>query len=450
MTAAPCSRQPDERLITNKILYLTTSESSRDADWFSTSVPTMCSPYRRLDPGDFRVLAVMQGAHDHDLRFQFIQNAPSRTQQYTAISYTWGDDELTETIHVDGQPIRIKPNLWACLHTLRRDWQYIWADAICINQDDVIEKNQQVRMMDQIYQNAFVVSVWLGLVPIPDTYNIPGPVVTIEVDDFDWAASMKDLANRSYWTRSWTIQEYMLASQIHIYCSNNRVDGFSFQESLSYAAGLDLFSIQDDDLAVQPDLIRKWPALSINLGRHIDRMPELYQPLYDLLIWHANAQSKDPRDKVFALLGLVPREERFFLLKSFPNYALSMEQVNAITLAHVQHFAVDQPLEPIFRALRIPGGKDRQRLLKIIKWMDYIGADDPAREVAYISAFELPHTNETPEIAVDEQMFDGADVSDVGRMWKISDIIRRIVRVVVGIILFCVIVAICLRRYIAP
>ena len=294
----------------------------------------MSSPYRNLRHGDFRLLLVMRATHDRDLRFQFIQAVPSLTQQYTAVSYTWGDDAWTETIHVDVQPLLIGPTLWACLHTLRRGWQYIWADAVCINQDDVAERNQQVSMMDQIYQNATIVSVWLGLVPLPDWYPVSEPIVTLEVDDLDWADSMTDLANRPYWRRSWTIQEYMLAREVHIYCSNCRVDGHFFQDLLSRAAGVNLMRISDKDLAAKPDLIRKWSALPMNVGRHIDRMPELYQPLYDLLIRHANAQSKDPRDRVFAMLGLVPHDERTFLLRSFPRYELSMEQVNAVTLSH--------------------------------------------------------------------------------------------------------------------
>ncbi|KIX00455.1 uncharacterized protein Z518_10595 [Rhinocladiella mackenziei CBS 650.93] len=400
----------------------------------------MCSPYRNLRHGGFRLLTVMKGAHDRDLRFQFKEAVPSLTQQYTAISYTWGNDAQTETIHVDGHPLRIKPNLWACLYTLRRYyWQYIWADAICINQDDVTEKNQQVRMMDQIYRNATVVSVWLGLVPLPDWLNVSGPIVTLEIDDFDWAESMEDLANRPYWTRSWTIQEYMLAREIHVYCSNSRVEGPFFQELLARAAGIDLLSIKDDGLAAQSDLIRKWPALPINFGRHVDRMPELYQPLYDLLIRHGNAQSKDPRDKVFALLGLVPREEQFFLLKSFPDYSLSMEQVNAVTLSHLQFFAVGQPLEPIFRALRIHEGRDRRRLLQILGRMDYIGADDPASEVAFISAYLFPHMNEDPEAAVEEYVLDGAVTYDVAQGRNISGIMKCVGGAVVGIPLLCVV-----------
>jgi hypothetical protein len=39
---------------------------------------------------------------------------------------------------------------------------YIWADAICINQSDVEEKTEQVRMMGDIYEAAQIVVIWLG------------------------------------------------------------------------------------------------------------------------------------------------------------------------------------------------------------------------------------------------------------------------------------------------
>jgi hypothetical protein len=38
----------------------------------------------------------------------------------------------------------------------------LWIDAICINQEDVDEKTEQVRMMNEIYRAARRVSVWLG------------------------------------------------------------------------------------------------------------------------------------------------------------------------------------------------------------------------------------------------------------------------------------------------
>jgi hypothetical protein len=126
------SRQPDECLIIRNLFCVTDLGSFLWRTSILNTVTTMCSPYRSLRRGDFRLLAVTKGAHGRDLRFQFKEAVPSQTQQYTAISYTWGNDAQTETIHVDGHSLRIKPSLWACLYTLRRYcWQYIWADAVC-------------------------------------------------------------------------------------------------------------------------------------------------------------------------------------------------------------------------------------------------------------------------------------------------------------------------------
>jgi hypothetical protein len=38
----------------------------------------------------------------------------------------------------------------------------LWADAICINQEDLQEKCEQVQQMKLIYQRAQLVVVWLG------------------------------------------------------------------------------------------------------------------------------------------------------------------------------------------------------------------------------------------------------------------------------------------------
>jgi len=35
-------------------------------------------------------------------------------------------------------------------------------DAVCINQENLLERNSQVQIMDQIYRNAETVHIWLG------------------------------------------------------------------------------------------------------------------------------------------------------------------------------------------------------------------------------------------------------------------------------------------------
>lgn len=38
----------------------------------------------------------------------------------------------------------------------------IWVDAICINQDDVGERNTQVMRIRDIFSQSSVVTIWLG------------------------------------------------------------------------------------------------------------------------------------------------------------------------------------------------------------------------------------------------------------------------------------------------
>jgi len=59
----------------------------------------------------------------------------------------------------------VRPNLAAALSHIRDAdvERRIWIDALCINQSDVTERNQQVHMMGRTYSNAERVLVWIGL-----------------------------------------------------------------------------------------------------------------------------------------------------------------------------------------------------------------------------------------------------------------------------------------------
>ena len=68
------------------------------------------------------------------------------------------------TIQLNGMNHKIHCNLSSALFHLRRDDEplCIWADALCINQENAFEKKSQVGMMDLIYASAQKTYVWLG------------------------------------------------------------------------------------------------------------------------------------------------------------------------------------------------------------------------------------------------------------------------------------------------
>lgn len=93
---------------------------------------------------------------------------------FIALSYVWGDSTVTEQVLVDGVEISITKNLanglrQAFYHLKRRaeemkvDLQpIVWADALCINQADLDEKNHQIPLMKSIYSSAAFVVASIG------------------------------------------------------------------------------------------------------------------------------------------------------------------------------------------------------------------------------------------------------------------------------------------------
>ena len=49
--------------------------------------------------------------------------------------------------------------------------QLLWIDALCIDQDNGEEKEQQVPMMDKIYSKSLFTTVFLGQSSLPETQN---------------------------------------------------------------------------------------------------------------------------------------------------------------------------------------------------------------------------------------------------------------------------------------
>jgi hypothetical protein len=89
----------------------------------------------------------------------------SRQPAYEALSYTWGSDlEFGNCLTLNGTPKPLHENLEAALRRLRHSTytRPLWVDAICINQSDIAEREQQIRIMRQIYLQANQVCVWLG------------------------------------------------------------------------------------------------------------------------------------------------------------------------------------------------------------------------------------------------------------------------------------------------
>jgi hypothetical protein len=85
--------------------------------------------------------------------------------RFAALSYVWGSPNDRPNFMVcDDIVVPVTPNLHSALRDLRDKLgtYVIWADAVCINQDDAKEKEHQVPLMGEIYAKSSFVYVWLG------------------------------------------------------------------------------------------------------------------------------------------------------------------------------------------------------------------------------------------------------------------------------------------------
>jgi hypothetical protein len=119
-------------------------------------------------PGD-------EGTDIHCQIIDYTIRSNGRSALYEALSYAWGEPTHTREIYVqhacdtegssvDPSFLEVTNNLYAALSRLRDPDlpRLLWADAVCIDQQNLQERSDQDRLMASIYSSAIRVIVWLG------------------------------------------------------------------------------------------------------------------------------------------------------------------------------------------------------------------------------------------------------------------------------------------------
>ena len=90
---------------------------------------------------------------------------------FTAVSYVCGSQDRTHMILCNGRKFLSTRNSEMVLRNLRRKDTpcKLWIDSICINQQSILERNEQVSFMGHIFEMAEQVYIWLGQAS-PETY----------------------------------------------------------------------------------------------------------------------------------------------------------------------------------------------------------------------------------------------------------------------------------------
>ncbi|KAH7079879.1 heterokaryon incompatibility protein-domain-containing protein, partial [Paraphoma chrysanthemicola] len=116
---------------------------------------------------EIRLLEIIPSKSVSDLlQCRLIRIRLDETDQYPyeALSYVWGNVANIAEIYCNEELISVTLNLADALNKLRlpQKSRFIWADALCIDQNSISEKNCQIPLMGKIYSRARRVVVWLG------------------------------------------------------------------------------------------------------------------------------------------------------------------------------------------------------------------------------------------------------------------------------------------------
>lgn len=157
---------------------LTNEDPVKDTQGIGGSPTCANSSYQYDDLSslnEIRILALSSGKNAEPLHGDLSNHQLRYFAAYEALSYTWasfdndehrGDRSKSETIYLGPywDPFRITRNCEKALRSLRYSdrCRNIWVDSICINQDNGEERNHQVRLMQEIFENALTVIVYLG------------------------------------------------------------------------------------------------------------------------------------------------------------------------------------------------------------------------------------------------------------------------------------------------
>lgn len=301
----------------------------------------MLYKYESLDLSNktIRVLRLRSSPYfDDDVSTELVQTTLGQLP-FEALSYTWGTTEKPCNIKINDFQIPVTRNVYVALQhlRLRNEDRFLWVDAICINQDDHEEREQQVGQMKLIYEYAEKVLIWMGvsdsnidefftaILPLRDLImararaSLSGEdhsscetLVPSFLEPRHCNVLLRILEN-SWFKRIWILQEVANARTATVIYGHNEMS-------------TRLFTRLPSMLGISPPggsqaVLDIMPGHSRSKSWWAER-----RDLRTLLSKFSNSEATDPRDKVYALLGLCSDQDYASLFIK-PDYTRSQEQV---------------------------------------------------------------------------------------------------------------------------
>ncbi|KAF5235708.1 hypothetical protein FANTH_11587 [Fusarium anthophilum] len=297
----------------------------------------MTFQYDKLPNNGFFRLFELGPGKDSDplegnLRTYLRQQAP----KYEALSYVWGSSVQNQHMKCNDKTFMITDSLDVALRRLRLvgDSRCLWVDQICIDQTSLEERSEQVSIMGDIYSGATIVIAWLGpadaeeasaaemIISTPakrrphefrEQRYFPENEYLQELglparESPAWGA-LNSMLNAPYFSRVWILQELALSATYTLLWGDLvifKADFMTFKMA-TIRLGLCYRDLNTVTFSLAKEASNyvcprvKWNTVSLEFTNDFD---ERRVNLYQLVRATKHCLATDPRDKIFALIGL--------------------------------------------------------------------------------------------------------------------------------------------------
>lgn len=294
-----------------------------------------------------RLLTLLPASDENAEIAVTLQNISTKSaaQHYEALSYVWGSPENPVTIRVVTSsttepvedvsssacvtaPLRVTQNLANALRHLRRpnSARTLWIDAICIDQQNIAERSEQVGKMAQVYNSAVRVVIWLGLASpgtdlamrimswlgkflhwdrrdqtFKSTWDDPEEAHWPDLDqplpfNKTQISALEELLWRPWFERLWVVQEVLLSADAVVICGRQETTALSVKVTAALLAQKTTMPSRCDGLS------DSFPSRLVQILNVFEETR--HRPLLELVRDTRRSKCADDRDRIYAVLSL--------------------------------------------------------------------------------------------------------------------------------------------------
>lgn len=293
------------------------------------------------EPDSFRIILLQpSSSRDTPLQCTLLHTTLSQCDRdiidhYTALSYVWGNAAERGCIFIDDVVMDITATLESALRDIRDACRVvrIWADAVCINQNDNDEKAIQIGLFARIYSTAQHTVIYLG----PSTTEgdivlsiAPSNTTGVVSNEYSWLQAETagdEILKLSWFSRVWVFQELVLSDDPWVQIGDLRA---KWVDVCSILLNTNAASLQGDSA------LRRTVLKDMNSTRGTKS-----STLFRLLLSRRGLGATDSRDMIYAHMSTASDLEK---VKEYVE--VDYDKTCEVIYENVARYLLDHPERP--------------------------------------------------------------------------------------------------------